>query len=53
MLIEGMGGTFILLTGHALMYNYEISDFKVYYPGTIILLRIPINGLNENFNYLD
>ena len=53
MLIEGMGGTFILLTGNALMYNYDISDFKAFYPGTIILIRIPINGIVENFNYLD
>ena len=53
MLIEGLGGTFVLLSGNALLVNYHIADFKANYPGTIILLRIPIASLSSNFNYLD
>ena len=50
MLIKGLKGTFVYFSGSALLYNYELVDFKCYYQGTIAFLRIPLTNFDNNFN---
>jgi anti-sigma regulatory factor (Ser/Thr protein kinase) len=59
MLVEGLGGSFFMLSGsafhryenHSLNYYADISRF-FRWDGTLILLRIPINA-PEGFNYIN
>ncbi len=59
MLVEGLGGSFFMLSGSA-FHRYEKSDINYYadvgkffhWKGTLILLRIPISA-PSNFNYID
>lgn len=50
MLIDGLKGTFVFLSGNALLINYDLFDFKVNSTGTLILLRIPALNHNTDFN---
>lgn len=59
MLVEGLGGSFFMLSGSAfhryehqsLNYYANISSF-FHWDGTLILLRIPLNA-PEGFNYIN
>lgn len=59
MLVEGLGGSFFMLSGsafhryenHSLNYYADISSF-FHWDGTLILLRIPINA-PDGFNYIN
>ena len=59
MLVEALGGSFFMLSGsafhryecHGLNYYANISRI-FYWPGTVILLRIPVNA-PQGFNYID
>ena len=57
MLVEGLGGSFIMMSGDALhLYNSESRKFIVMpkgirWNGTIIALRIPY--VNKNFQYIN
>lgn len=56
MLIDGLGGNFIMISGEAIhIKNREIDKFvilpqNIHWKGTIIALRIPYN--NKSFNYI-
>lgn len=50
MLIDGLKGTFLFLSGNALLINYDLFDFKVNSNGTLVLLRIPALNHNKDFN---
>ena len=50
MLIDGLKGTFVFLSGNALLINYDLFDFKVNSTGTLVLLRIPALNHNTNFS---
>lgn len=57
MLVEGLGGSFIMMSGNALhLYNSESRKFIemseiIRWNGTIIALRIPY--VNKNFRYIN
>ncbi|WP_143959144.1 hypothetical protein [Litoribacter populi] len=51
MLIEGLGGHFVYLTGNALLINEEMSNFGEYFQGTIALIRIPVKSFSKDFNW--
>lgn len=58
MLVDGMGGSFFILSGNA-FHRHENHEKKTAqlppgfeWNGTIVLLKIPVN-LPEGFNYLD
>ena len=57
MLVEGLGGSFIMMSGNALhLYNSESRKFiemsEVFrWNGTIIAFRIPY--INKDFRYID
>lgn len=59
MLVEGLGGSFFMLSGsafhryesHSLNYYANIDRF-FHWDGTLVLLRIPINA-PEGFNYIN
>lgn len=59
MLVEGLGGSFLMLSGsafhryesHSLNYYANIGSF-FHWDGTLIMLRIPVNAPNE-FNYIN
>ena len=57
MLIDGLGGSFIMMSGNALhLYNSEHQKFietpsGIRWDGTIIALRMPY--LNKNFHYIN
>jgi hypothetical protein len=50
LLVKGLNGTFIMLTGNALIANYNLVDIKADYTGTLAMLRIPCKEFNKNFN---
>lgn len=49
MIVEGLNGKFVLISGKAMLFNNELTDFPVQWNGTILALRIP-QGVT-NFNY--
>jgi len=49
-LIDGLGGKFVIFSGNAVMVNYKLFDFKCYLNGTIAMFRIPINKEIQDFN---
>lgn len=59
MLVEGLGGSFFMLSGSA-FHRYEYHSLNYYantsrffhWDGTLILLRIPVNA-PEGFNYIN
>jgi len=58
MLVEGLNGSFFMLSGGA-FYRYEAGEENyielppsIYWSGTIILLKIPVN-IDEGFNIYD
>ncbi|NJN27762.1 MAG: hypothetical protein HC819_18235 [Cyclobacteriaceae bacterium] len=51
MLISGLKGQFILFSGNALLYNYNLVDFNCLFSGTIAVLRISGAKPDLNFNY--
>ena len=59
MLVEGLGGSFFMLSGSA-FHRYEHQSLNYYanisrffhWDGTLILLRIPVNA-PEGFNYIN
>ena len=57
MLIDGLGGSFIMMSGNALhLYNSENRKFvetpsNIRWNGTIIALRVPY--INKNFQYIN
>lgn len=58
MITEGLNGTFAMLSGNALMINLrgemQVASLpvEIEWPGTCIIIRIPLNGSN-NFNLYD
>lgn len=51
MLVKGLKGHFLLLSGDALLYNYDLVDFKAVFDGTLAFLRIPCKSFDRNFSY--
>ncbi len=49
MIVEGLKGKFVLISGKAILFNDELTEFPVRWEGTILALRLPQNI--ENFNY--
>lgn len=52
-LTQGLGGTFVYLTGNALLINEELSNFGFESRGIIVVVRIPIRHFNKEFNWTD
>lgn len=50
MLVDGLNGTFVFLSGDALLINYQLTHFEVKSPGSLAFLRVPVLNLKENFN---
>jgi hypothetical protein len=53
MLISGLNGKYIYLSGDALLNNYDLIDFGVASNCTLAFLRIPIQQQNTNFSVYD
>ncbi len=53
MLVNGLKGSFVCLSGNGLLFNEELSNFGTIFNGTLILLRIPVGIYNENFDWPD
>lgn len=51
MLIKGLKGHFLLLSGDALLYNYDLVDFRATFNGTLAFMRIPCKSFDRNFSY--
>lgn len=49
-LVKGLNGIFIMLTGNALLANYNLVDIKANYDGTLAMLRIPCVDFKKDFN---
>lgn len=52
-LTQGLGGSFVYLTGNALLINEELSNFGIDSKGAIILVRIPVGKFRADFNWSD
>ena len=52
-LTQGLGGSFVYLTGNALLINEELSNFGIDSKGVIILVRIPVSNFRKDFNWSD
>ncbi|WPR77717.1 hypothetical protein [Algoriphagus sp. NG3] len=52
-LTQGLGGSFVYLTGNALLINEELSNFGIDSKGIIILVRIPVGNFRTDFNWSD
>ncbi|MBT0813100.1 ATP-binding protein [Litoribacter ruber] len=50
MLVDGLNGTFVFLSGNGLLINYRLVDFGVASQGALAFLRVPVVNLNETFN---
>lgn len=50
MIIDGLGGTFVMISGDAIIVNYNLFDFKCIFEGTLIFLRIPCGSYNNSFS---
>jgi hypothetical protein len=50
LLVKGLNGTLIMLTGNALLTNYNLIDIKADYTGTLAMLGIPCKDFNKDFN---
>jgi hypothetical protein len=53
MLTQGLGGSFVYLTGNALLINDELSNFGIESKGAKILIRIPVGNFRTNFLWSD
>lgn len=53
MLIKGLKGTFVMISGNAIMANYKLTDFQCFYEGTLIMIRIPSQEPDSNFNVIN
>lgn len=51
MLVSGLGGTFVLFTGNAILINYKLIDFNCDYKGTFAMMRIPCENFKDSFDY--
>jgi len=52
-LTKGLSGSFVYLTGNALLINDELSNFGVESKGAIILVRIPVRDLKKGFDWFE
>jgi anti-sigma regulatory factor (Ser/Thr protein kinase) len=50
MLVSGLGGTFVMFSGNAILINYKLIDFKCNYEGTLAMMRIPCENIDNSFN---
>jgi len=50
MIVEGLNGKFVLISGEAILYNDRLTEFPVHWNGTIFALRLPSQA--RNFQYL-
>ncbi|WP_332914529.1 hypothetical protein [Algoriphagus boritolerans] len=50
---QGLGGSFVYLTGNALLINEELSNFGIDSKGAIILVRIPVSNFRKDFKWSD
>lgn len=53
MLVKGLNGTFVFISGNALLHNYKLVDFGCESTGTLAFIRIPCVNQNERFNVYD
>lgn len=53
MLTQGLGGSFVYLTGNALLINEELSNSGIESKGSIILVRIPVGNFRTDFIWSD
>ncbi|TAF74031.1 MAG: hypothetical protein EAZ53_10570 [Bacteroidetes bacterium] len=50
MIIDGLKGTFLMLSGNSLLRNNDIVETNVFFKGTLVHLRIPTEKFETNFN---
>ncbi len=53
MLVDGLGGSFMLWTGGAILTNNTIINIGTSFDGVLILVRIPCNNISSAFNMLN
>ncbi|MCH8317569.1 MAG: hypothetical protein IIA88_03595 [Bacteroidetes bacterium] len=51
MIVDGLKGQFILISGKAMLFNDKLTELPVRWNGTILTLRISSNV--ETFNYIN
>lgn len=52
-LVEGLGGSFVYLSGNGLLINEELTNFGTNFNGSIVLFRIPVRTFKEEFDWSD
>jgi hypothetical protein len=52
-LVEGLGGSFVYLSGNGLLINEELTNFGTNFNGSIVLIRIPVRTFKEEFDWSD
>lgn len=52
-LVEGLGGSFVYLSGNGLLINEELTNFGTNFNGSIVLFRIPVRTFKEKFDWSD
>lgn len=52
-LVEGLGGSFVYLSGNALLINEELTNFGTNFNGSIVLIRIPVGTFKVEFDWSD
>ena len=50
LLVNGINGKFFLISGNALVYNYEQITLESTFPGVHAVFRIPIDNYNNELN---
>lgn len=50
-LVEGLRGTFVYLSGNGLLINEELTNFGTNFNGSIVLIRIPVGAFKKEFDW--
>ena len=51
MIINGLNGNFVMLSGRGLMKDNTLIDFQCNFKGTLVMFRIPCRNYNDKFTY--
>ncbi len=51
MIVNGLEGSFVLMTGKGMLINNQLTDLPVHWPGTFVTLRLPKG--KRNFQYTE
>jgi hypothetical protein len=52
-LVDGLGGNFVYLSGNGLLINEELTNFGTKFNGSIVLIRIPVGTFREEFDWVN